>query len=43
MNDREFSPLSQPLPSANRPLLGLTILAVEDSHHACEALRLICL
>src|SRR5210317_1897564 len=43
MNDREISPLSQPLPSANSPLLGLTILAVEDSHHACEALRLICL
>lgn len=30
-------------PTADRPLLGLTILVVEDSRFACEALRLLCL
>ena len=29
-------------PTAERPLLGTLILVVEDSRHACEALRLIC-
>ena len=29
--------------TANRPLLGLTILVVEDSRFACEAMRLLCL
>lgn len=29
-------------PTAERPLLGQTILMVEDSRFACEALRLIC-
>ena len=29
-------------PTADRPLLGTIILVVEDSRHACEALRLIC-
>ncbi|MGR3514383.1 MAG: response regulator [Paracoccaceae bacterium] len=29
-------------PTAERPLLGAMILVVEDSRHACEALRLIC-
>lgn len=29
-------------PTADRPLLGTMVLVVEDSRHACEALRLIC-
>lgn len=29
-------------PTAERPLLGVLVLVVEDSRHACEALRLIC-
>ncbi|MCL3881712.1 response regulator [Marivita sp. GX14005] len=30
-------------PTVSRPLLGLTILAVEDSLYSCDALRLMCL
>lgn len=32
-----------PSPTATHPLLGLTILVVEDSRFACEAIRLLCL
>ena len=42
MDDRSpFNPLNAPTPQ--RPLLGLTILVVEDSRFACDALRLMCL
>ncbi|WP_299630754.1 response regulator [uncultured Roseobacter sp.] len=32
-----------PAPTATRPLLGLTVLVIEDSRFACEAMRLLCL
>lgn len=38
----DFSQI-QMTPTASRPLLGLTVLAVEDSRFASDALRLLCL
>ncbi|QDI76497.1 MULTISPECIES: response regulator [Leisingera] len=43
MDDSELFAAAQRLPTTRRPLLGLTILVVEDSRFACEALRLLCL
>lgn len=43
MDDSELFAAAQRLPTKRRPLLGLTILVVEDSRFACEALRLLCL
>ncbi len=42
MNELEYTALT-PAPTASRPLLGLTILVVEDSRFACDAMRLLCL
>jgi response regulator RpfG family c-di-GMP phosphodiesterase len=42
MNELDRAALT-PAPTAARPLLGLTVLVVEDSRFACEAMRLLCL
>lgn len=42
MDTDPFTP-NYPAPTALRPLLGLTVLVIEDSRFACEALRLLCL
>ncbi|MEL7165131.1 MAG: response regulator [Pseudomonadota bacterium] len=41
-SDGPFKP-NYPAPTAMRPLLGLTVLVIEDSRFACEAMRLLCL
>jgi CheY-like chemotaxis protein len=43
MDDQDSVFLSRPGAGAGRPLLGLTVLAVEDSTYSAEALRLMCL
>ena len=41
MDDKDFLPRDH-VPTASRPLLGMTILVVEDSRYASEAMRLMC-
>jgi CheY-like chemotaxis protein len=43
MTDNLDSLMVAPIPTADRPLLGLTVLVVEDSRFASEAMRLLCL
>lgn len=43
MDDSDPFTSSHRQPTPSRPLLGLTILVVEDSRFACEAMRLLCL
>lgn len=43
MDDTDPFALSGPRGTGRRPLLGLTVLVVEDSHFAAEALRMLCL
>ncbi|MQY43310.1 response regulator [Epibacterium sp. SM1969] len=43
MDDSELFAAARRMSTTRRPLLGLTILVVEDSRFACEAMRLLCL
>jgi DNA-binding NarL/FixJ family response regulator len=43
MDDYDPFSTARPVPTATRPLLGLTVLVIEDSRFACEAMRLLCL
>lgn len=44
MMENDLDPLNlMPKPIPNRPLLGLTILIVEDSRFSCEAMRFMAL
>ena len=43
MDDIDPFVVTHNAPTASRPLLGLTVLVVEDSRFACEAMRLLCL
>ncbi|WP_136637187.1 response regulator [Pseudooceanicola onchidii] len=42
MDDKDYLPRDH-VPTATRPLLGMTILVVEDSRYASEAVRLMCI
>ncbi len=43
MDDYDPFAAAPPTPTAARPMLGLTVLVIEDSRFACEAMRLLCL